>query len=97
MYLLYPVFLFCGKNPKRKWCMRKAESMKTSLFWNGTILFILETYLDIMICCLINIASIKNPVNTFGVALSFGLSITLIIGCLAVPVITALYLRPRFG
>ena len=97
MYLLYPVFLFCGRNPKRTWCRRKAESMKNNLFWNGTILFIVEAYLDIMVCCLINIASIRNPIKTFGAAISIGLSILLIIGCLAVPVITAFYLRPRFG
>lgn len=97
MYLLYPVCVCCGRNPKKKWCRRKAEGMKNNLFWNGTVLFIVEAYLDIIICCLINLAVIGNPINTVGTALSVVLSVLLMIGCLAVPMLTIFYLRPRFS
>jgi uncharacterized Tic20 family protein len=96
MYIIYPLFVCCGRNQKRKWCKRKAESIRNDLFWNGTLLFVIEAYLDILTCCLINIASLSKPISSFGVALSAMLSILLLIACIAVPIFTVVYLRPRF-
>lgn len=96
MYITYPVLFCCGRNPALKWCKRKAESIRNDLFWNGTLLFVIEAYLDILTCCLINIASLSKPMSSFGVALSAVLSIMLVIFCIAIPILTVVYLRPRF-
>ena len=93
-YMIYPIASCCTKS---KCCVRYAKNLRGSLFWNGSILLIQEAYLDIMICCLINIREITIKVDTIGGALSIFLSVLLLICCISLPIFTIVYIRPRYN
>ena len=98
LYFIYPCVRFFRHDIKC--CKKTAKKLKPMLFWNHSILFLLEGYLDILIAAFINLVFLRNGEfdwSSWSVVVTNFLCIFLLLCCAFLFIFTTVYLWPRFG
>ena len=98
LYLIYPCANFLKNDLK---CAEKIHTkIHPMLFWNHTILFLQEGFLDILIAASINLKYFgggSHAWQTWSLFITNCLSIFMVVCCILLFLFTVIYLWPRFN
>ena len=94
-YLLYRPVKFLSNDAR--WANKMLNNwIIPTCFWNGTILFVQEAYLDILIPGIVNAFKLTGSWATWDIALSNIITILLLGISVILPIFTLLYIWPNY-
>ena len=65
-------------------------------FWNGTILFVQEAYIELLLSATVNVLQLLNDWSKWDIIFTNVLSILVLIGCIMLPVYIIVFIWPNY-
>ena len=104
IFFFYHIFCYLVAWPiyflhtEAKWANKLLHSwIIPTCFWNGTILFVQEAYIELLLSSLVNITLLLEDWSTWDLIFTNVLSILVLIGCLMLPVFIVVFIWPNYA
>ena len=92
--MAWPIYFL---HKEAKWAKRLYYSWIIPVcFWNGTILFVQEAYIELLLSGLVNAAELFDNWSTWDLIFTNVLSIFVILGCVMLPIFIIAYIWPNY-